>query len=484
MKPKVFYLLPSSLSARLSLWVVLFVAMLFLATFSLMFYYAREAVRNEADGMAEDMVEKLEITVSNTIREKEVVARQTHSNVEHHIKEPAQIEEYLQEILRNVPDIVGVAAAFEPGYFPGKDGDYMIYYYRKGNKLVKSEQFAGESYIYQPWYAETKSSGKEYWSEPAENYKTNGEPIVSFGIPLRDAGKTVGVFAIDISLYWLSSTIQSHRPSPTMFGFLATRKGAFLVHPDTALLRPGAMFKLMEKYSGDKYSYMAYKMLGGETGSMIVDFDGQKSYVSYKPLKDSQWVMSTVCPEDEIMGNYNSLISLMVLIVILALIMTLSFFYFFIHRELVPLLMLETSVRLMTKGDFNAPVSVSKRKDEVGVLTNSFVAMRHSIRKHLDEIDHNRQLLYEQNKALNEANEHVKEADRVKTAFLQNMTDMMSEPTEDIAMIVAELERNIDNLDHEQVMDLADRMEADAHKVTTLLDKMLEVATKREEGNV
>jgi hypothetical protein len=52
MKPKVIHLLPSSLSARLSLWVMLFVAMLFLATFSLMFYYARQAVRAEAGGKA------------------------------------------------------------------------------------------------------------------------------------------------------------------------------------------------------------------------------------------------------------------------------------------------------------------------------------------------------------------------------------------------------------------------------------------------
>ena len=114
MKPKVLHLLPSSLSARLSLWVILFVAILFLATFSLMFYYARQAVRAEAEGKAEDLLQKMEITVQNTIHEKEVVARQTHWNVQQNLHNPAKLEEYLQEILRNTPEIVGVAAAFEP----------------------------------------------------------------------------------------------------------------------------------------------------------------------------------------------------------------------------------------------------------------------------------------------------------------------------------------------------------------------------------
>ena len=56
---------------------MLFVAILFLATFSLMFYYARQAVRVEAEGKAEDMLQKMEIAAANTLHEKEVVARQT-----------------------------------------------------------------------------------------------------------------------------------------------------------------------------------------------------------------------------------------------------------------------------------------------------------------------------------------------------------------------------------------------------------------------
>ena len=72
----------------------------------------------------------------------------------------------------------------------------------------------------------------------------------------------------------------------------------------------------------------------------------------------------------------------------------------------------------------------------------------------------------------------------MKTAFLQNMTDMMSEPTEDIARIVAELGRNVDNLDRMQVKALAESMDSDTRTITTLLDRMLEVATNKEEGGL
>ena len=480
MKPIVRYLLPNSLSARLSLWVMLFVAILFLATFSLMFYYARQAVRVEAEGKAEDMLQKMEIAAANTLHEKEVVARQTFWNVEQNLHNPDAIDDYLQEILRNTPEIVGVAVAFVPDYYQHRPGEYMIYYYRKGTQLIKSETFADESYMHQPWYEETLNRNTEYWSDPAENYKTNGEPIISFGLPLHKDGKAVGVFAIDISLYWLSKVIEEKRPSPNMYGVIASRKGAFIVHPDTTLLKPGALFKLMEQFPGAIYSSLAYKMLDGETGTASAVFNGVKSFIAYKPMEGTQWVVDVVCPEEEVMASYNQLISLMILIVVLALMAIAAFFYFFIHKELLPLRTLEASAKQMIKGDYFAPVTTNNRQDEVGILTNSFVAMRRSIRNHLNKIDRNREKLDEQNKALNEAHQHVKEADRVKTAFLQNMTDQMSEPVLEITKIVNDVREHLDVMEHEQIVKLADQMDGHTNTITALLDRMLEVATKEE----
>ena len=203
----------------------------------------------------------------------------------------------------------------------------------------------------------------------------------------------------------------------------------------------------------------------------------------------------------------------MVLIVVLALMAIAAFFYFFIHKELLPLHTLEASAKQMIKGDYFASVTTNNRQDEVGILTNSFVAMRRSIRNHLNKIDRNREKLDEQNKALNEAHQHVKEADRVKTAFLQNMTDQMSEPVLEItkivndvrehldvmeheqivkladqmsepvleiSKIVTEVRYHLDDMDHEQIVKLAGQMDGHTNTITALLDRMLEVATKEE----
>ena len=138
MKSNLLYTIVKSLSAKLSLWVVLFVSILFAATFSLMFYYARQAVREESIGRAEDLLDRFEIEVGRKLHEKEVVSKQTQWYVEQNLSDTLEIGKYIQQILANEPSIIGIAAAFKHGTYPDRqDNDYMIYYHRKKGKVVR-----------------------------------------------------------------------------------------------------------------------------------------------------------------------------------------------------------------------------------------------------------------------------------------------------------------------------------------------------------
>jgi hypothetical protein len=61
----------------------------------------------------------------------------------------------------------------------------------------------------------------------------------------------------------------------------------------------------MEQFPGAIYSSLAYKMLGGETGTASAVFGGVQSFIAYKPMEGTQWVVDVVCPEEEIMASYN-----------------------------------------------------------------------------------------------------------------------------------------------------------------------------------
>ena len=483
MKKNLIHTFMRSLSAKLSLWVVLFVSILFAATFSLMFYHARQIVRAESIGKAEDLLDKFGIAVINKLHEKEVVTRQTHWWVEQNLNDTVEIGNYIRKILDNEPHIVGIAAAFKHGLYPDrKDNDYMIYYHRHKGSVVRSDSFAHASYLHQQWYEEPVARNKMMWSEPYEDYRTDDEPIITYSIPLIKDGEVVGVYGVDISIYWLSQAIQAQRPMPSMRGAVVTHTGAFVIHSDTSYLRPRAMFRLMEAHPENEYNYTAYKMLNGESGISFLNIYGSTHLVAYKPIESKQYDIVVFCPENDIMGHYNYMISLMAVVVLLALVAIMVFCWVFIHRELHPLHVLEQSARMIKNGHYYTPIKASKRRDEVGSLTNSFIAMRQGIREHLANIAGNKHKLVEQNKQLSAAHDRIEEANKVKSAFLQNVSDQMIEPVNEISRLVTEVRKHHTEMSQEQIVQLANEVDAHTQTVTNLLTKVLEVSTKKQEG--
>ena len=108
--------------------------------------------------------------------------------------------------------------------------------------------------------------------------------------------------------------------------------------------------------------------------------------------------------------------------------------------------------------------------------------MQRSIRKKMLEIDRRNAQLNKQNEALNEAYGHIQEADRVKTAFLLNMTDQMNEPVNEISKMVNSLAAHHTEMTHEQIVEMSQQMDNHSKIITSLLERVLDVSIKKEEG--
>jgi methyl-accepting chemotaxis protein len=74
------------------------------------------------------------------------------------------------------------------------------------------------------------------------------------------------------------------------------------------------------------------------------------------------------------------------------------------------------------------------------------------------------------------------EADRVKTAFLHNVTDRIVPPIERIKEDSDNLIVNFQNLPQEEIARLVDEIDKDSAIVTDLLDQLIEVSL-RDSGN-
>ena len=98
-----------------------------------------------------------------------------------------------------------------------------------------------------------------------------------------------------------------------------------------------------------------------------------------------------------------------------------------------PLTMLTEQAQRIADGNMDEPIPNSRREDEIGRLQDNFKLMQQSLATNIGELDQLTNQLKEHGKELSIAYREAQKADRIKTAFLHNMTNQMIEPAESIS---------------------------------------------------
>lgn len=473
--PRLINYFRRSLSARLSLWVVVIVAALFVAALSVMSYYARQAVKEEAIARSEQALQTSVLTIENTLHKTEVAAKNMRSYAEGRLAHPDEMMQISRQMLETNPDIVGCTICFEPDFYPQKGRLYMAYHFRRGNKILSSDHFGSTAYTEQDWYAHPKATNKSGWAEPLPKDTTTEHPIITYSTPIRQSGRFVGILAVDIPLDNLSRIVQDARPYPNTFCALLGKSGNFIIHPDTSMLVPGAMFRQLRQIE-PKSAALAKAMLDGDSGYMEIDLFGVDCYAFYKPFKNTGWSIDIICSKAELLAPYYRLMTITVLLTIGGLILLLVFCRLFIHSQLNPLEQLDKSIRQLAAGTFSQPVAFSMRQDEVGALQRSFHTMQQAIASKFDEIQRSSKMLNEQKKALHEAFMRSQEAERVKAVFLHSVTNQLTQPVNTISDIVSDIHTNHDSLKQEDISRMARQMQTQTDAIIDLLQQMIKVS--------
>ena len=116
-----------SLSFRLSLWIVLFAAIIFIGALGYMFRESREVVRDEAISRASQILDNTQQRVDRILEQVENATRNTMWLPTRHLDAPDSMYVYSRRILENNPDLYGCSIAFEPYFFKDR-GQYFSAY--------------------------------------------------------------------------------------------------------------------------------------------------------------------------------------------------------------------------------------------------------------------------------------------------------------------------------------------------------------------
>ena len=299
----------------------------------------------------------------------------------------------LQSLVENNPEIYGAAIAFEPYAYDRNALCFAPYFYKCRGK-TEFTYLGDESckYFYADWYQIPKELNHPVWTEPYYDEGRGNILMSTYSVPfyrtVLGERKLMGVVTADISLSWLQANVASIKIAQTGYGFLISKNGTFVTHPDAGLIMNETIFSVAEARGDKRLREVGRKMISGKSG--FVPFKslrtGKKCWMVYAPFSSSGWSLAVLFPQDELMADvvrlnrtviYLGLIGFLFLLVVIVL----------IARSITrPLSALANATGDIAAGNLDIELPPIKSLDEVGKLSHSFGDMKSSLKQYIEEL--------------------------------------------------------------------------------------------------
>ena len=240
------------------------------------------------------------------------------------------------------------------------------------------------------------------------------------------------------------------------------------MHPDTLKLINQTIFSDPDPRAKNAVDSLGRKMIAGESGAQQLVVDGNDALVFYRPIGKTDWSMAIVCPEDDVYSGYNRLLYSVWLTIFIGLLVIMLFCYQTIRGAIAPLHLLAHQARDIAEGRYSNRLPKVSRSDTIGQLQNSFVDMQESLSDYVTNIRQLNTQMEHRNRELLTANEKALEADRKKTAFLQDMMHQIRTPLNIVGGFAQVLGENFHEMPDDESKKILQMMQENTRKIVRI----------------
>lgn len=379
-----------SFSTRISLYVILLTALLFLIATLTVFRFSYGLVRKEAVTNAYSQLKALNLEMENVLSPIAAVIDNTVPRAEKMAVQSRDTSDFLRlasDVLRNTPQLTDIIIALEPYYYRNRK-QFAAYAIKEGDTIntMMIERSMYE-YPYYDWYVIPKCTDSTYWTDPYIDKVWEQLSLCSYTAPLHDSdGKFIGAICASIETGWITSTIDSIRLYENSYNFVLGKAAGYIVHPDKDLIINETIFSEALLTDNPSLAETGKRMIAGETGMSEITIDGQRSIIFFTSVPSNSWSIAAVCPKSDIFAGAYSIACIMLAIALLSLIILAITVSLTVRKATVPLSILAASADKIAKGDFNSPMPDFRGNDEVGRLCRSFSSMQQSLSQYMERL--------------------------------------------------------------------------------------------------
>jgi len=297
------------------------------------------------------------------------------------------VNKLLAEMLKKNQDFFGTYTLWEPNKFDGNDklyvnkpghdktGRFIPYWTRAEDNTLRLEPLLDYE-VESPtnYYFIVKNAKAEVMLDPY-TYPVGGKNVlmVSAIVPVLENNEFIGMTGIDYDLEFIQKMLAEIKPK--LFGGkveidIISHLGVLTA----STIMPDSLGKNITDlgFADTEVIMESMQKIGSKSEVVADNLIINKSFV----LGNTQtpWLIRFKVPYAEITKKSREVVQFSILFGMVLVSIGVLLIYFIVNRLAVPLLALVNQTKLIEQGDLTGRISIN-RKDEIGVLANSFSAM-------------------------------------------------------------------------------------------------------------
>lgn len=378
-----------SISRRLSQKILRTTAAIFIAAIVcvaiLSYYIAINESRQNANHAIRNSVLEIEKVLTNVESASNVVAKLAQANYDISL----DIRSLASDMLAANTSVTACGIALEPDRGNYGEIHRMILATRDENtgEIVTDVRDESEyDYLSMDWYQIAKLTGKSFWNEPVFDKGGSSRMIATYSIPLYDRrGRFFGVLRSDVSLEWLSHTIEKFRPYKSSNIVIVGKSGTFILHPDKEKVLNETIFTDCIANGDQKTLFLCQSVMKGEKGIAQIILNEKKYFAIYAPLENG-WRAVGLCSRGEILRSARAISMSLFLIATLGLILLYRSSRKTISKMTRPITEFAYAAMNMSRGNFHVKIPAVHTNDELLKLHDSLNYLEASINDYISEL--------------------------------------------------------------------------------------------------
>ncbi len=293
------------LGYRKSLYVIIVAAVLMELISASQYYYTHDLLEDELETRAESELVMKGALTKNMLNMAEVVLKDHLWDIRQSLAHPDSVYSSIKRIGMSNAHLRGGFMAFVPDYYSRRDSLFEVYA-RKTDGGVDMLQIAGPQHDYTErlFYKMALRNDKPIWVDPYDDNEGAQELVTTFAMSVNDLkGRLAGVAGVDISLKWLSDTLDKRHIYPSSFNVMLTEDGRMFLGSK----RDVVSRKTIEQVARLINDSTTSRVKSSSGRSTIIDFEdneGKSGSIFYANLKGyPHWQVAVVCYDNEVYGR-------------------------------------------------------------------------------------------------------------------------------------------------------------------------------------